>query len=183
MKNIKPYIEKLLSLGIVPSVLKFKKEDGYKKLYKDPIKIKANNLHSTNFDNYDFLAIELEESGLICLDIEDHYRSVEEFWNFLMEKRINTPLLFIEKSLNDGLHVYFRTGGGIPKSHWNKLGNIHYDILTKRAFTSPSSFGNKSYEWVYNDFNSLESIDDIPKIPPSMAEFLENKEKYYEPLD
>ena len=148
-------------------------------MYGDPVEITEINVNSVNFSRYDFLAIDLKKSGLICLDVEGHPNSVENFYKLLERKRIDRPLLFIERSMNNGLHIYFRNDLNIIKSHWNKLGNIHYDILTKRAFTSPSSFNNKVYEWIHNDFNNIKSKDDIPKIPTFMIEFLENKEKYF----
>ena len=54
MNNIKNYIKQLWGLEIFTSLIKFQREDGYKKRYKDPIEITDKNVESVDFDIYDF---------------------------------------------------------------------------------------------------------------------------------
>ena len=181
MKEIKNYIEKLWSLEIFTSLVKFQREDGYKKRYKDPIEITDENIESVDFSNYDFLVIDLMKSDLICLDIEGHTNSVNDFYEFLDKERIDIRSLSIERSMNNGLHIYFRNIPYLKPEPWNGFGNIHYDILNKRAFTSPSVFKGKSYEWVYNPLENIETRDDIQTTPRWISYMLSKSTKYFTP--
>ena len=181
MKNIRDYMEKLWGLKISTSLIKFDKEVGYKKWYSNPIEVTNGIIEFIDFKDYDFLVINLDKSGLVCLDIEGHADSVSDFYEFLDKNRIAISSLCVEKSMNDGLHIYFRNDRHIPNTSWNEMGNIHYDILTKRAFTSPSAFNEKYYEWIHNPFADMKTTDDIPVVPRFMIQLLENKEKYFTP--
>ena len=181
MNNIRNYIEKLWGLEIFTSLVKFQREDGYKKRYKDPIEITDENIESVDFDNYDFLVIDLAKSNLICLDIEGHSNSVTDFYQFLEKERIDIRSLSVEKTMNNGLHLYFRNTSYTPIEHWNGFGDIHYDILNKRSFTSPSSFDGKYYEWMYNPFKNMKTRNGIQTIPRWISYMLSKSTKYFTP--
>jgi len=181
MKNIRGYLEKLWDLDIFTSLIKFNGEIGYKKRYSNPIDITNENIKSVDFDTYDFLVINLFRSDLICLDIENHPNSLTDFYRFLDKEGVDIKSLSVEKSMNNGLHIYFRNTSHVPIEHWNGFGNIHYDIINKRAFTSPSSFGGKYYEWMYNSFEIIKNRDDIPTTPIWISYMLSKSTKYFTP--
>jgi hypothetical protein len=181
VKDIKDYIEKLWNLEIFTSLAKFDWEEGYKKRYSNLTEVTNDNLNSIDFGIYDFLVINLMRSNLICLDIEGHPNSVNEFYQFLEKERIDIKSLSVERTMNNGLHIYFRNTPYIKSEHWNGFGNIHYDILNKRAFTSPSAFGGKSYECMYNSFESIKKRDDIPTTPLWISYMLSQSTKYFTP--
>lgn len=181
MKDIRNYIEKLWDLEIFTSLIKFQREDGYKKRYKDPTDITEDTIGSLDFGIYDFLVINLMKSNLVCLDIEDHPNSVADFYQFLKKERIDIRSLSIERSMNNGIHIYFRNIPYLRIEHWNGFGNIHYDILNKRAFSSPSSFNGKYYEWMYNPFEDIKKRDDIQTTPRWVSYMLSKSTKYFTP--
>ena len=80
----------------------------------------------------------------------------------------------MEKSLNGGLHAYFRTGDLIIEDkHFNILNGIHFDILSNfRAFTSPSAFDDKRYEWIGTCFDNITGLDQIPVFPEELHDFI-----------
>ncbi len=129
------------------------------------------------------LVINLAKSNLICLDIEGHPNSVSDFYRFLEKNRIDIASLSVERSMNNGLHIYFRNVPYIKNTHWNNIGNIHYDLIEKRAFTCPSSFENKSYEWIYNPFENMKSREDIQNTPKWINRMASESTKYFTPKD
>jgi hypothetical protein len=181
MEDIRNYIEKLWNLEIFTSLIKFDYEEGYKKRYSNPTEITKGNINFIDFGIYDFLAIDLMKSDLICLDIEGHPNSLNDFCQFLKSERVNLESLSVEKSMNNGFHIYFRNTPYIKLQSWNGMGNIHYDILGKRAFTSPSIFRGKSYEWIYNPFEKMKKRDDIPNTPLWISYMLSKSNKYFIP--
>jgi len=181
MKDIREYLEKLWNLEIFTSLIKFDREDGYKKRYSNPIEITDGNIESVDLGNYDFLVINLLKSNLICLDIEGHTNSVTDFYEFLEKNRIDITSLSVEKSMNNGLHIYFRNTPYLKPTHWNGLGNIHYDILDKRSFTSPSLFNGKCYEWLYNPLENMKKRYDIQTTPRWISYMMAESIKYFTP--
>lgn len=122
-----------------------------------------------------FIAILIRDTDLMCLDIDPVTPySVTNFYSLLKNKGINPDSLLMEKSLNGGLHIYFRLcGRKIRNTHFLEYNGIHFDILTNlRVFTSPSSFGNKKYEWINEGIRSINSFDEIQEIPEFVLEMI-----------
>ena len=67
----------------------------------------------------------------MCLDIENEYESIEEFYRILDKNSVKMSNLFGETTMNGGLHLYFR----IPmdkksKNQYKKVNkNVHFDLL------------------------------------------------------
>lgn len=173
---MKEYIKKFKNLGISVYVIDVKAEKGSRKFHGG----RKRNIEDLNLDEYNFLGIDLKDSGLLCLDIEGHLNSVNNFRKFLKDNFIDEENLLLEKTMNNGLHVYFRNIHDIQnESLWNIYNGIHFDILTRRAFTTPSSFKGKKYEWIGDNFNNLKKIDDIPSTPNWILDLSKNQKKYY----
>ena len=126
---------------------------------EDPI----NPLWST----YNFIGIDLGDSGISCLDIEGTKNSVEEFKRRLESNKIDLDSLFWEKSMR-GIHVYFRRKDRAHIKSFKGLsdGDIRFDILNSgKAFTTPSKFEKWEYKWGKNTPFTISSIEEIPEVP------------------
>jgi hypothetical protein len=180
MKN---YIKKLWDFNIFTQVIKVEGEIKNRKIFRGCKSITEEiiqDLDNFDLDKFNFLAIDLRKSGLICLDIEGHPDSVNDFYSFLEKNNVKKDDLLIEKTINNGLHIYFRNNYNLYKeSHWNNLGNIHFDLLTRRSFTTPSFFKNKKYEWIGDNFNKIKSKNDISNTPIFVLDLLKIETKYY----
>lgn len=171
------YIRKFNDLEIPTFLINIKGEIGFRKLYRGMIS--SDKINESDID-HNFLCINLKKSNLICLDIEGHPNSVESFYEFLSAHDIDSDSLLMEKTMNNGLHVYFKNNYDMWKeSTFNEYNNIHFDLLTKRAFTAPSTFNGKTYEWI-TDFWSLKSRN-IPDTPAWLFSLLEPDKKYFIP--
>lgn len=118
-------------------------------------------------ENYNFLAIDLENSELACLDIEGSPGSVNDFMSILEEKSINIEDLIVEKTPNNGLHIYFRHIKDKKRENIfsMELKRIKFDVLYKgKVFTFPSCVGEKRYDPMFNiEFNiDKDKIVDMP---------------------
>ena len=118
-------------------------------------------------ENYNFLAIDLENSELACLDIEGSPGSVNDFMSILEEKSINIEELIVEKTPNNGLHIYFRNSNDKKRENIfsMELKRIKFDVLYKgKVFTFPSCVGEKRYDPMFNiEFNiDKDKIVDMP---------------------
>ena len=82
---MKEYIKKLKDLGISVYVIDVKAERGSRKFHGG----RKRNIEDLNLDEYNFLGIDLKDSGLLCLDIEGHLHSVNNFRKFLKDNFIN----------------------------------------------------------------------------------------------
>ena len=167
--NLIEFCKKWESLGVRTLLLKMNGQIGSKKLIKG---YDANNKLS---DGPNFIAILIRETDLICLDIDPVTPySIPNFYSFLEDRGINTNSLLMEKTLNGGLHIYFRLNGRkIKNTHFLEHNGIHFDILTNfRVFTSPSNFRDKKYEWMGEGIMSINSFEDIPEIPEFVFEML-----------
>jgi hypothetical protein len=171
------YSKKWSSLGIETFSIRVEAEHGSKKLFRGMIKITDEVIKSPDLlpNDFNFLGILIKNSGIFCLDIEWINGSVDKFYSLLDERGIDPDSLLIENSMNKGLHLYFRTEGLIIKNeHFKELNGIHFDVLSNfRAFTSPSMFNGKQYEWIGNNFNLITDIDKIPAFPESLADFID----------
>ena len=161
------------SIGIDSMALKVEAEHRSKKLFKKTIRLTDQILdsHEDLNDEYNFLGIILQGSGLMCLDIEANTpESVPTFYKLLKDKEIDIESLLMEKSLNGGIHVYFRLGDlEIKTEHFKEVSGINFDILTNmRAFTSPSSFKHKMYEWIGSGISKINCKEDIQVFPESL---------------
>ena len=161
------------SIGVESMALKVEAEHRSKKLFKKTIRLTDQILdsHEDLNDEYNFLGIILQGSGLICLDVEANTpESVPSFYKLLKDKEIDPESLLMEKSLNGGIHVYFRLGDlEIKTEHFKGISGINFDILTSlRAFTSPSSFNHKRYEWIGSGMSKINYKEDIQVFPESL---------------
>ncbi len=172
------YANRWRSIGIDSVLIKVEGEHRSKKLYRKTVKVDEEILKSPDMlsDDFNFLGISLKSSGIFCLDVEGIGESVDNFYAVLDERGIDPDSFLMEKSLNGGIHAYFRVGElEIKNEHFKFLHGIHFDVLTKfRAFTSPSKFRNKKYEWIGDSFYRLTSLDQIPKFPKELYDFIED---------
>jgi hypothetical protein len=121
-------------------------------------------------ENYNFLAIDLENSQLACLDIEGYTSSVNNFMSFLKEKSLNIEDFIVEKTPNNGLHIYFRNSNDRKKQNIfaMELKSIKFDMLYRgKVFTFPSYLGEKTYAPMYNIEGKVNK-DKIVDIPTSI---------------
>ena len=174
--SIIEYAKRWKAIGINSFSLKIEKEHGSKKLYKKAIKISDEMLVSPDIlpDDFNFLGIFLKDSGIFCLDIESIHNSVNNFYTLLSERGVDPNSFLMEKSLNGGLHAYFRAGDLIiDDKHFKLLHGIHFDILSNfRAFTSPSAFDDKRYEWIGTHFDTITELDQIPIFPEEIHDLI-----------
>jgi hypothetical protein len=162
------HIQRWQELGVHIGLGKCEQQKGKIKFVRNSLRIKPGDLPDPVWDDYNFLFIELAQSGLSCLDIEGTKNSVETFTSRLDQLGIHLSSLFYEKSLNNGLHIYFRSLSGGGKKNYGALrsGDILFDILNRgRAFTSPSHLGNKKYEWGEINPFTIQSLNDIQEVP------------------
>ena len=168
--------KKWKDIGIDSFSIKVECESGSKKLYRKSLKITEEMLTSPEIlpEDFNFLGIFLKNSGIFCLDIEPINNSVNNFYSLLSERGIDPNSFLMEKSLNGGLHVYFRTDDlRIENKHFKFLHGINFDVLSNfRAFTSPSSFNGKKYEWIGSHFNQAPDQIQIPKFPAELLDFI-----------
>ena len=162
------YIQRWQELGVHIGLLKCDKQKGKIKFVNDTLRINPGDRLDDSWNDYNFLFIELAQSGICCLDIEGTKNSVETFTSRLDILGIPLNSLFYERSLNKGLHIYFRALEGVGKKNHGSLrsGDILFDILNVgRAFTSPSYLGNKKYQWGEINPFTIQSLDDIQEVP------------------
>lgn len=170
------YSKKWEILGIKSAAIKVEREHGSKKLFKKVTKLSAEILENQDLqEDFNFLAIFLKDSGIFCLDVEGLPGSIKQFYKFLEERGVDHRSLMMETSLNGGIHAYFRTGMlSLKTQHFKDLNGIKYDLLFDgRAFTCPSSFGGKKYEWQGQLFHRISSKDEIPEFPTVLSQLLD----------
>lgn len=164
------YSKKWESLGLKTSIINVVAQIGSKKIINKSVKI-TDQIKNDGYnlqDDFNFIGILLKGSDLICLDIDPVIpESISNFYLFLHENSADPDKFLMERSLNGGLHVYFRLSGKIINEfHFGEFSGIYLDVLTNsRVFTSPSSFKNKKYEWIGMDIHQINSIEEIPEIP------------------
>jgi hypothetical protein len=166
------------SFGIDSFVMKVEAECGSKKLSKKFVKLDSEILLSPdNMPNdVNFFGIFLDNSGLVCLDIEHAPPgSVQNFFFFLEEVELNPDTFLMENSLNGGLHIFFRSPNlEIETKHFLEFRGIGFDFLTKgRVFTSPSFFKQKKYQWWNGGIREFESKKEIQIIPSPLLEMVQ----------
>lgn len=169
------------SFGIDSFVMRVEAELGSKKLSKKFVKLNSEMLlYKENIpSDVNFFGIFLQNSDLICLDIEHlPSGSVQNFFFFLERVGLNPDTFLIENSLNGGLHIFFRnTGTKLETKHFLQYHGIGFDVLTKdRVFTSPSFFKSKKYEWWNGGIKEFTSKEDIPIIPLPLLEMIQKSE-------
>jgi hypothetical protein len=123
--------------------------------------------HNLLPQSYNFLAIDLENSDISCLDIEGNPGSVECFMKMMEEKSINLSDFIVEKTINNGLHVYFSSGNNRKRDNIfaMELKTMKFDVLYRgKAFTFPSYLGEKRYVPMFNIEENIrrEKIVDMP---------------------
>jgi len=167
------------SLGCYTIACKVVKEFGKIKLHKNSIRITQDIINGIEKipDDYNFLALDLRKSGLICLDIENYPNSVSEFYNFLEKNGRNISEFFHETSLNNGIHLYFRNNSNnFSKNMYDtRINHIVFDVLyTGKAFIYPSGLGDKRYEAKSPSIYTIQSINDIDFIPQFIDNLIRN---------
>jgi hypothetical protein len=173
---------KWYTLGIETRICKIEKEFGIRKLHKNSVKFSmeiADNFRETH-PGYNFLGVCLNESGLMCLDIEGTPHSVEEFMGILEEKSLKIEDYLVETTMNGGLHLYFRVPKGVKTRNIYACshGNINFDVLFRgKSFTSPSEFMCKSYKFLGRSVFDLNSIMDIKELPGELYFLIKNMDK------
>lgn len=157
-------------IGVFTYACKVDLEWGIRKLHKNSIRITDDVISNPSLlpEDYNFLAIDLENSELVCLDIEGNPGSVDDFMNFLEKKSIKLENFLVEKTLNDGLHIYFKYNKARRRENIfaMELKKIKFDVLCRgKAFTFPSYLGKKKYTPMFNMEGKLnrDKILDIPE--------------------
>jgi len=159
-------IEKLLDwqsrwdhLGIQSHLIEIKHEFGIKKLGKET-------------DTPNCLALKMTGSPIMCLDIEGHEGSVDQFHKFLTSINVDMDDLFYEKTRNGGYHILFLKESESRNKFGLDLDGIKYDVLYRgRLYTTPSSFFGKQYSFPKKSPFTIESINEIPKEPEWVKKF------------
>ena len=113
------------------------------------------------------MAIDLENSEVCCLDIDGSTDSVNNFMSILEEKSINIENFIVEKTPNNGLHIYFKNSNDKKKQNIfaRELKMVKFDVLYGgKVFTFPSYLGEKRYVPIYNieDNVGKDIIVDMP---------------------
>lgn len=172
--EILKYCNKWNQLGIKTFICKVDKIFGIKKLHKNSIEF--NHEIKQLPDEYNFLGVKLGESGLMCLDIEGTNGSVNEFSRIIEREGLKMSDLFMEKTLNHGLHVYFRFDKKIKNQYGLKYGDMNFDLLfSGKSFSAPSRFENKNYTFINKSIFDLRSLNDIPEFPKELVFLLQNE--------
>lgn len=170
------FANKWNSIGISTVSLKVEHLLGSKKLFKRIIPITEEVFNNPEIlpDDFNFLAVLLKNSGIFCLDVEGIPGSMESFYSLLKDRKIDTESFIMEKTLNGGVHTYFRVPEiPIQTKHLKNMYGIHFDVLTNlRSFTAPSKFRSKSYEWIGNNFYNISSIQEFPEFPESLFDLI-----------
>jgi hypothetical protein len=122
-----------------------------------------------------FLSLYLNNTDLICIDIDNIGNSVNNFHLLLEEKNIKINQFFVESTLHKGYHLFFRSP--IKKNQKNiygrDLGGIKYDILFfGRVFTSPSKYGNLNYSFINKGPFEIDDLNEIPDFNNSLFNIL-----------
>jgi len=168
-------------IGIDTCVCKVESVLGIKKLYKstkkitDEIRESSKNL-STDFN---FLGVVLTNSSIMCLDIEGNIGSVESFINILTENGLDLKDFFYERTMNGGLHLYFRIiQEEKTKNQYKKnYRGVYFDVLFNGiSFTYPSKYLDKSYSKLNKDILFIKSIDEIPYYPEEIKFLIEKSD-------
>jgi len=159
-------------IGVYTYACKVDLEWGIRKLHKNSIKITDAVFSNPALlpEDYNFLALDLENSEIVCLDIEGNPGSVEDFMDFIEEKSINLSDFLVEKTLNNGLHIYFRYNKVRRRENIfaMELKRIRFDVLCRgKAFTFPSYLGKKRYIPMFNMEGKFD-IDKIVDIPEAI---------------
>jgi len=169
------------SLGCYTIACKVDREYGILKLHKNSLPITQEILNGEEKipDDYNFLALDLKKSGIICLDIENNPGSVSEFCDFLEKNGRKITDFFYETSLNNGIHVYFRNDyQRFERNIYNSRKNhIVFDVLrTGKAFLHPSKLGDKKYLAQDISIYTISTINEIEYIPKFIENFITNKQ-------
>jgi hypothetical protein len=167
------------SLGCYTIACKVVKEYGRIKLHKNSISITQDILNGIDKipEDYNFLALDLRKSGIVCLDIENNPNSVSEFCDFLVKNGRNISEFFYEASLNGGIHIYFRSKNqNFERNRYDvRRNHIVFDVLyTGKAFLYPSKLGNKRYEAQTTSIYTIQTINDVEIIPKFIDDFIKD---------
>jgi hypothetical protein len=156
-------------VGVFTYACKVDLEWGIRKTHRNSIKITDDLLSNPSLlpEDYNFLALDLENSEIVCLDIEGNPGSVEDFMEVLEEKSIDLSDFLVEKTLNNGLHIYFRYSKvrRMENIFAMELKRIKFDVLCRgKVFTFPSYLGKKRYIPMFNIEGKVnrDKIADIP---------------------
>lgn len=169
------FIIRWQELGASIGLANFRSQRGKIKIIGESRRIEKNDPPDPSWDEYNFLYIDLAKSGLCCFDIENIGNSVKVFKDRLSSAGKSLDSFFYERSMNGGVHIYFRSEGISGKKNYGSLrsGEIVFDALNKgRAFTSPSYFGDKRYEWGPINPFTIKSLDEIGKVPDWMNDII-----------
>jgi len=171
---LKQWINRWRELGASVQVSRCQSQRGAIKSTGKPLTINE----STDLDDLEdrnFLALHLNRSGLICLDVESYKGSADRFVEWLERSGIDLDSLFYERSLNKGFHIYFRWNGESRKNlAHRKLDGVIFDVLFMgRAFTTPSQLGERRCQWGSKNPFTINSFDYIPEAPDWLWNFIE----------
>ena len=173
ISEILRYSKEWRRIGIETCICNVEKIMGIRKLHRFSIKI-TDELEKNPQripTGINFLGVILSKSPIMCLDIENEGESIEQFHQIIIDNGIKMGDMFGERSLNGGIHLYFR----IPidnrgRNQYKKsYKNLNYDLLfTGKCFTVHSFFKDKRYERFNRSIFDINSINDIPHFPESL---------------
>jgi len=161
-------------IGIGTCICRVEKMMGIRKLHRFSLKI-SDEIHQNPekiLKGSNFLGVILSGSPIMCLDIENEGKSIEEFHRILDKNSVKMSDLFGETTLNGGIHLYFRIP--IDKKQRNQYKqvnkNVHFDLLFNgKSFTVPSFFNEKKYNLFDRSIFDLKSIEEIPEFPEFLS--------------
>ncbi len=180
LQEIIAHCNKWHSLGVKTYLCKIEAVYGIRKFYKKSLEFHPQIINDLEKNNhgYNFLGVSLKDSGFICLDIEGTPGSLEDFNKMLEEKSLKMSDFFVEKTMNEGVHIYFRTPAIIKRRNMYAMryGRINFDFLFNgKAFSAPSKYKDRSYSFINKSVFDLNSINDIPEMPQELSFLLDIK--------
>jgi len=174
--NLLETANKWKDLGVVTLIGKYVKELNRIKIIDEPREIRNTDTDESILkDGYDVLILEISDSPIFCIDVDNVNESIKKFHELLESNNTSIDHFIYEKTRNGGYHIYFRSSERYKNIMGKSYCGIGIDILmVGRIFTSPSSFNGKKYTFGKIKLEGLNSINDIGEIPEWLDELLCN---------
>jgi len=173
MKDFLDHSLKWNSLGVKTKFGKIKKEDGCTKhvySYLDPLKV---DVKKSLDESYNLLAIDITDSNMFCVDVDNIDDSVKNFNTLLKNNNSTIDQFFYEESLNGGYHIYFNSNEKIFNVMGQWFEEIRMDLIFKdNIFTSPTYFNKKTYTFGSRSIFDINQLADFGEMPEWFDDFL-----------
>jgi len=168
------------SLGCYTIAYKVDREHGRLKLHRNSLPITQNILNEEEKIPifYNFLALDLKKSSLVCIDIDNNPYSLSEFYKILGKNSRKISDFFYETSINGGIHIYFRKkNNGIERNIYEgRKNHIIFDVIyTGSVFVYPSEAEGDKYERGEISIFTINTINEIEFMPHFLERFIKNR--------